>query len=214
MFTGLIQQVGILRQTTPRGSGRRLVIAHAPWTPALAVGESIAVQGACLTVTEVRPTEFVCDVLRETLERTCLGAKKAGARLNLERAVRVGEALGGHLVSGHVDGTAVLQRRQQTGADWLLEFTAAPDLLRGMVVKGSVALDGVSLTITAVGPDVFGVQIIPYTWAHTTLHELAPGERVNVETDLIGKYVRRYLETAAEHGGLTLEHLRRAGFTA
>jgi riboflavin synthase len=212
MFTGLIQQVGTLGGATPRGTGRRLVIRHQGWDPALAAGESVCVQGACLTVTEQRPNEFACDVLGETLAKTSLGAARPGAKLNLERALRADDRLGGHLVTGHVDGTGRLRSRARAGDDWVLEIGCEARLMAGIVPKGAVACDGVSLTVADLRASSFTVHIIPHTWARTALGDLGIGAPVNIETDIIGKYVQRALAGAGRGGGLTLDDLRRAGF--
>jgi riboflavin synthase len=212
MFTGLIQQVGSLADVRPRGGGRSLVIRHAAWDTPLAVGESVAVQGVCLTVTACRPAEFTCDTLAETLARTTLGGLGRGARLNLERALRADERLGGHVVTGHVDGVGRVLKRQPVGPDWLLEIGCDAELLAGIVLKGSIAVDGISLTVAALTAAAFAVHIIPHTWTHTALADLTPGAGVNLETDILGKYVQRALATAAGGGGLSPERLRRAGF--
>jgi len=212
MFTGLIQQIGTLAQIRTRGAGRSLVIRHAPWDTALSVGESVAVQGACLTVTDVRATEFACDVLKETLAKTGLGQKAPGARLNLERALRADERFGGHIVTGHVDGTGRLLGRDRAGDDWVLEIGCAGELLSGIVPKGAVACDGASLTVAELRRASFTVHLIPFTWVHTALSDLQASDAVNIETDVIGKYVQRYLAVQREGAGLTMDDLRKAGF--
>jgi riboflavin synthase len=212
MFTGLIQQIGALAEIRTRSAGRSLVIHHAPWDPLLSVGESVAVQGACLTVTAACATEFACDVLKETLAKTSLGQKAPGARLNLERALRADERLGGHIVTGHVDGAGRLLGRERAGDDWVLEIGCVDELLSGIVPKGAVACDGVSLTVAELRRASFTVHLIPFTWAHTSLSDLHPGDAVNIETDVIGKYVQRHLAVQREGSGLTMDDLRKAGF--
>lgn len=212
MFTGLIQRVGALATKRSRSNGLALEIRHESWDTPLATGESVAVQGACLTVTGSRPGAFTCDVLKETLEKTGLGAKPIGARLNLERALRADDRLGGHLVAGHVDGQGEVQSLTPTGDDLVLEIACREALLAGMVSKGSVAIDGVSLTIADLRPRSFTVHLIPHTWQQTSLRDLQKGHSVNLETDLIGKFVLRYLETLRSGQGLTIEKLRAAGF--
>lgn len=212
MFTGLVQQVGTLAGRKARADGASLAIRHEPWASPLALGESIAVRGACLTVTSVSDGEFTCDVLNETLKRTNLGAAAAGARLNLERALRADERLGGHIVTGHIDGQGVVSALEQKGADWILEVACSLELLSGIVPKGSIAVDGVSLTVAALGATSFSVHLIPHTWDHTSLNALKTGHSVNLETDLIGKYVQRYLGRMQGGGGLTMERLMAAGF--
>jgi riboflavin synthase len=213
MFTGIIERVGRLVSLKERGGGAILTVEHDPWETPVAVGESIAVQGACLTVTQCEPGRFTCDVLRETLERTNLGRLQAGARLNLERALRVGDRFGGHLVTGHVDGVGVVRRMEKAAPDWRLEIACSRELLGEIVPKGSIACDGVSLTVVALSADSFEVHIIPHTWNHTTLSNLRARDSVNVETDLVGKHVRRLVNPGgAAESSVTLDTLRRAGF--
>ena len=213
MFTGLVQQVGTLTAKKPRGDGMSLVIRHAPWDSPLIKGESVAVQGACLTVTSVRTGEFSCDVLNETLKKTSLGAAESGSRLNLERALRADDRLGGHIVTGHVDGLGTVLALEQKGADWILEVTCDEELLGGIVPKGSIAIDGVSLTIAELKSKSFAVHLIPHTLANSSLKTLKKGRTVNLETDIIGKYVQRHLGRMQGGKGLTLEKLQAAGFT-
>ncbi len=212
MFTGLIQQIGKLKRRETAAGGRRLVVTAGQWTPALAEGESIAVSGVCLTVVRTQGTEFACDLLRETMERTCLGAKRPGGALNLERALRLGDPLGGHLVTGHVDGIGTLLKKRAAGRDWVLRFACPAELLKGLALKGSVAVDGVSLTLAGLDSGSFTAQIIPFTWQHTSLRELRAGDPVNLETDLIGKHVRRWMESEPSSSPLTLDRLHQAGF--
>jgi riboflavin synthase len=212
MFTGLIQQVGTLAGKKTRGDGMSLVIRHEPWESTLVVGESVAVQGACLTVTTFRAGEFTCDVLSETLRKTTLGGSAPGAKLNLERALRADERLGGHIVTGHIDGPGTVQAVEQNGADWILEVACGEELLSGIVPKGSIAIDGVSLTVAELRPKSFTVHLIPHTWTHTSLNALKAGRQVNLETDLIGKYVQRYLGRMQGRPGVTMEKLQSAGF--
>jgi len=212
MFTGLIQQIGMLSRRETVAGGLRLVIAGAPWIPPLTLGESMAVNGACLTVAQIQGNNFAGDILQETLDCTTLGGKRPGAALNLERALRLGDSLGGHMVTGHVDGIGAVSRRQAKGRDWILRVTCGTDLLRGMVLKGSIAIDGVSLTITELDERSFAVALIPFTCEHTALGKLKEGDTVNLETDLIGKHVRRTLETQQAPTPLTWDRLRDAGF--
>jgi len=182
------------------------------WNPALTLGESVAVQGICLTVAAVASETVVFDVLEETLARTNLSAKPSGALLNLERALRVGDALGGHLVTGHVDATGTVRWIRSVGRDREVRIACAAEWLAGMVPKGSVALDGVSLTIVDLNADSFSVHIIPHTWQATSFSRLAVGDAVNIETDILGKYVARYLQKGHNGTGLTMEAIQKAGF--
>lgn len=212
MFTGLIQQIGKLARKETAGNAFRLFISGPEWERPLTMGESIAVNGVCLTISRITGREFACDVLRETIIRSNLGAKQPGASLNLERALRLGDALGGHLISGHVEGLGKLVSRTASGADWILEFSCAAGLLRQIVAKGSIACDGISLTVAELGERSFSVNVIPFTWQNTTLRRLREGDTVNLETDLIGKYVIRRIEQEKEGGKITLALLRNAGF--
>ncbi|MDR0993427.1 MAG: riboflavin synthase [Verrucomicrobiota bacterium] len=211
MFTGLVQQVGTLRQMAFQGDAGRLTLTAAFSIPLL-IGESIAVNGTCLTLAEQSDDRLTFDILRETVERTALRRKAIGAPLNLERALRMGDFLGGHFVSGHVDGTGTLQRIEAAGRDKILHI-AAPHLLSGILPKGSITLDGISLTVVQTHPDggTFTVHVIPHTWRETALSALMEGEEVNVETDMIGKYVQAALH-AASPPPLTWQRLKSAGF--
>jgi len=217
MFTGIIQHVGQVRAVRPVGDGRRLTIDLGPLAEGLSPGASVAVSGACLTACRIVGAEADFDVSAETVSRTTLGDLAPGERVNLEPAMRLGEALGGHLVQGHVDGVGEVRRVGRRPNEWTVEFAAARELTDEMVLKGSVAVAGVSLTLTHVGDGTFGVALIPTTLAGTTLAEMNVGAKVNIETDVIGKYVRRYLRqlssaAAGRPGDLTLEKLREAGF--
>ena len=193
VFTGLIQDIGTLLKTDRHGADAKMVIrAHAAFEE-LALGESVSVQGACLTVAEFSGNVFTADVSAETLSRTTLGSKTAGSRLNLERALRFGDRIGGHLVSGHVDGIGTLLDRKQEGRSWRLFFRVSQDVAKYIVEKGSIAIDGISLTVNGSEADRFDVNIVPRTLQETTLQWLQAGDRVNIETDIIGKYVEKML---------------------
>ncbi|HLV65235.1 MAG TPA: riboflavin synthase [Polyangiaceae bacterium] len=193
MFTGIVQARGSIRERTGSGGGLRLGIV-APFA-SLALGESIAVNGVCLTVERVVADGFEADVSAETVRCTTLGALSAGAAVNLERALAAGDRLGGHLVSGHVDGLVRVVAVEPVG-DALRATLRAPDALaRYIAPKGSVALDGVSLTVNAVSGDTFEIMLIPHTLAVTTLGAFAPGLELNLEVDLVARYVVRWLET-------------------
>ena len=214
MFTGLVQQVGRLERISFQGDAGRLALS-ARFDAPLQIGESVAVNGACLTLVEQRGETLVFDVLRETFDKTALRNKAPGATLNLERALRLGDPLGGHLVSGHVDGTGDVRRIETAGRDKVL-VVAAPKLIAEIVPKGSIAIDGISLTVVDVSPaeGTFSVHVIPHTWSQTALSALAPGARVNLETDMIGKYVRTMAASTASAPQITWEKLRDAGFGA
>lgn len=212
MFTGLIQKVGQLIRLENTHSGGIITIGSCKWNTLLVKGESVAVQGVCLTVTRPERNEFACDVLGETLARTNLISKQPGAALNLERALRAGDRLGGHFVSGHVDGIGKVLSFRKQGTDWVLKIGCNKDLLCNIIPKGSIACDGVSLTVTRISPASFEVNIIPFTYKHTTLGCLKTGEAINLETDMLGKYVRKYLSAGESSSVLGMDHLRRAGF--
>ncbi|MDD4872393.1 MAG: riboflavin synthase [Kiritimatiellae bacterium] len=213
MFTGLIEKIGTLKSRHKDQEGTVLTIEHALWEMPVQKGESIAVNGVCFTVTGVTEGTFTCDVLDETLSVTNFGTKEVGAKLNLERAIRVGDSIGGHFVSGHIDGVSRLVSISNAGRDKVLRFESGDNLLHDMVMKGSVACDGVSLTISALADSWFEVNVIPFTWTHTTLCNLRDGDTVNIETDMLGKYVRRSIETGQKSmHGLDFDNLRMAGF--
>lgn len=197
MFTGLVTGMGEVREVSPVGAGRdmRLTIA-APWpdTARIPLGASIACAGCCLTAVAVGRDWFAVDVSAETLARTRLGAWRPGTRLNLERSLRVGDELGGHIVSGHVDGLGrVVEVRAENGS-YRVEFELPPELARFVAEKGSVAVDGVSLTVNQVSGLRFGVNLIPHTWSATTLGLLRAGDQVHIEIDMLARYVARLAE--------------------
>jgi riboflavin synthase len=193
MFTGLVEALGVVRGLSFDGSGCRLSVAEPMLAPALAVGESVAVNGACLTVVSHDSDSFAFQVGPETLGRTNLGALQVGDRVNLERSLRLSDRLGGHLVQGHVDGLGTVAERLPQGEWVTVWFTCPSALAAQMVSKGSVAVDGVSLTLVDVERDRFSVALIPHTLAQTTLGFKGPGAAVNLETDLLAKYVWKYL---------------------
>lgn len=213
MFTGIIQTLGRIESLSPRGGAMRMAIAAADLdTSDVALGDSIAVSGPCLTAVSISPGRFEVDVSPETLDRTTLGGKRAGDAVNLEKALRLSDRLGGHLVSGHVDGLGEVLARVER--DNCVQFTlrAPQALARYIAPKGSICIDGVSLTVNAVDGAQFELLIIPHTLERTTLGELRAGSRVNLEIDLVARYLERLLAPdAAAPGGVTLETLRKAG---
>ena len=195
MFTGIVQDIGTVQALETRGGDVRLVIAAPHLDLArVRVGDSLCVSGCCLTATEVQPPTFAADLSRETLALTTLGELVPGAAVNLEPALRAGEPLGGHLLSGHVDGVGEILSRDADARSLRLTIGAPAPLERFLAAKGSVAVDGVSLTINAVQPGSFAVNIIPHTQAVTTLGSLAVGARVNLEVDQVARYLARLLE--------------------
>ena len=211
MFTGIVEKVGTLASATTRGDGLRFVIRHEAWSEPLASGESVAVQGVCLTVTACSPGEFTCDVLKETLSKTNLAGKPVGTPLNLERAMRAGDRFGGHFVTGHVDETGKVAALTTKGDDRVLEVAGSPSLMGQLVSKGSITVDGVSLTLAALCAKTFTVHLIPHTWANTSLRVLKRGVTVNLEADILGKYVQKQIDRQMGNG-VTLEKLMSAGF--
>jgi len=195
LFTGIIQSVGKLDSVESRGGDMRLKVAAAGLDPErMQLGDSVAVAGVCLTVAELFPQGFVADVSRETLALTTIGQWAAGQRVNLEAALRANDSLGGHLVQGHVDGRAELLESSGDGRSQRLRFRAPQELQRFVARKGAVALDGVSLTVNDVAGTDFGVNLVPFTLAATTLSELRPGSLVNLEIDLMARYAERLME--------------------
>jgi len=211
MFTGLVQRVGILKRLARAGEGWSLTLTHTPWPDALMLGESVAVQGACLTVTAHGDGWFTADVLDETLQRTALRRLGEGARVNLERALALGDRLGGHIVSGHVDERGVLSAIEDRGRDVAWWISCSTTLARQTVLKGSIAIDGVSLTVSGLSDDGFEVNLIPHTLKETSLCDRRPGDEVNLEGDLLGKYVARLLGRE-KPGGITESMLAENGF--
>ena len=193
LFTGLVECLGQVDRVDVEGSGRRLTIAWPGLDTALTIGESIAVNGCCLTVVATEGEVFEVQAGPETLLRTNLGEKQAGDVVNLERSLRVGDRLGGHFVQGHVDATAVLRERRPEGEWEFLAFGLDPDWMPLLVPKGSIAVDGVSLTLVDVEPAAFSVMLIPHTLAMTTLGTTRPGDRVNIEVDVLAKHVQKLL---------------------
>ncbi|MDG3007916.1 riboflavin synthase [Paludisphaera mucosa] len=193
MFTGLVEAMGRIEAVADEAGGKRLAVRWEGLDAPLAIGESVAVNGCCLSVVATAPERFEVQAGPETLLRTNLGGRKAGDPVNLERSVRVGDRLGGHIVQGHVDATATLRERRREG-DWeFLAFDVDPAWTVLMVPKGSIAVDGVSLTLVDVEPAGFSIMLIPHTLAVTTLGTLAPGDRVNVEADVLAKHVQKLL---------------------
>ena len=219
MFTGLIETCGTLRRLVPKGPGASVVVSAPPaLVSELRLGESVAVDGACLTVTGASGDTFEVDASSETLARTTLGARRPGDPLHLERALRFGDRLGGHLVAGHVDATGTVREVTPVGQALKVTLTAPPEVLRYVVAKGSIAVDGVSLTINEVEPDGFSFVLIPHTQSIVHLHLKRPGSAVNLEADLIGKYVERLLQprsdTDGQRAGIDLDFLARHGFVS
>ena len=214
MFTGLIETTGtIVSRTVSGGKGKLVVRPDKPFSN-LEYGESIAVNGTCLTLEqEESGGALVFHTLAETLKRTCLGSKAIGAKVNLERALRLGDRLGGHLVSGHVDVVAKVLEMNRSSSDVELKISAPPQLLPYLVEKGSIAIDGISLTLVKVTDEFFTVHLIPVTLSETALEYAKSGDEVNLEGDLIGKYVQRQLQLEKGSGSnITMDKLFNSGW--
>lgn len=215
MFTGIVEELGTIRAVRRGAASAVLSIGAAEVLSDLKIGDSVAVNGVCLTVTSLDDGGFTADVMHETLGRSSLGALAPGGRVNLERAMPANGRFGGHIVSGHIDGTGkVASVRPDDNALWYTIY-AAPELLRCIVEKGSITIDGISLTVAAVDDTSFSVSLIPHTAAVTTLGKKRAGDTVNLETDIIGKYVEKLLRPAPEperQGGINWEFLAENGF--
>jgi len=201
MFTGLVESLGRVVAVVPEPPGVRLVVEAAPIAADARLGDSICTSGCCLSVVRIEDGTLQFQLGPETLFRTTLGGLTAGAPVNLERSLRLSDRLGGHIVTGHVDGVGRLAAREQDGEWVTCRFSAPPALLGQMAAKGSVAVDGVSLTVVEAAADFFSVALIPHTLAGTTLGGLAVGDRVNLETDLLFKYVARLVAAGGQAGG-------------
>ena len=210
MFTGLIEEVGVVERVERKGD--LLVMTVKSSFDDVKPKDSVNVDGACLTVVEVGKGRFVVEVSPETQGKTTIGGIVSSARVNLERAMKLGDRLGGHFVLGHVDGVGKIVRRSEEGEFLILEVEVAEELARFLVPKGSVAVNGVSLTVNEVFKNRFKIGIIPYTLKVTNLRDLKAGDLVNIETDVIGKYIAMFLENRGATGGVTEELLERSGF--
>ncbi len=200
MFTGIVEELGRVRHVEAHGENARVIIEARVVTEGTKNGDSIAVNGVCLTALDIQPDSFAADVSQETLLRSTIGALKPGAPVNLERAVTPNTRLGGHIVQGHVDARGEFVNVEDLGESWTVRFVYPKEIGRYLVFKGSIAVEGISLTIAALTEDYFEVAIIPKTWAVTNLSQLRPGDAVNLEVDVIAKYVERLLATGPHLG--------------
>ncbi|MBM3634142.1 MAG: riboflavin synthase [Actinobacteria bacterium] len=201
MFTGLVEEMGTVRERTPSAAGARLVIGCDAVRDGLAIGDSVSVNGACLTVVEMGDDWFAVDCVEETLRRTSVGDREPGDRVNLERAMRVGDRLGGHIVQGHVDGTGTVSGTTPEGDGVMMSVAAPDEVLRYVVEKGSITVDGVSLTVATRDSGGFTIALIPHTMEMTTLGPQAVGRRVNLEADVVAKYVEALVRPHIDGGG-------------
>lgn len=198
MFTGIIEAIGVIREGKKDAKGIALKISLPDIFDDVKIGDSIAVNGVCLTVKEIDREGFVADVSAETIGKTTMGRVSAGAKVNLERALRFSDRLGGHIVTGHIDGIARLKERRDEDESVRLTFSLGKELLRYVISKGSIVVDGISLTVNEVGDGRFTVNIIPHTAQNTTVLDKWAGDEVNIEVDIIGKYVERLLGNRKE----------------
>lgn len=212
MFTGLIEDIGRIAAFERRGEAGQLRVESKLPLAEIAIGDSVAVNGACLTVTAKNGISLTFDVSPESLACTTIRNQRVGSVINLERALRLGDRLGGHIVSGHIDCVGRLARISETSGNRALEFTLPAENLRYLITKGSVAIDGISLTVNTVTANGFSVNIIPLTQAKTTLAALKIGDEVNIETDIIGKYVERLVQPWKSGGNLSMKTLAENGF--
>jgi len=213
MFTGLIERTGVVSKVQSGLSGGFIRILCEPWTDPLVVGESVSVDGVCLTVTESTSRMFACDLLAETMKLSTLTRAAEGTVVNLERAIRPGDRMGGHFVTGHVDGIGTLLNVEHDGRDRILHIECPGSLLQWMVPKGSVACDGISLTVVSVTESGFSVHIIPHTWESTSLVRKRTGDGINIEGDILAKYVQRHAGSAGtSNKSIGWDTLRDAGF--
>ena len=211
MFTGIVEELGSVKTLTRNAGGARLTISASTVLGNTALGDSICVNGVCLTVVEKSNADFSADVAQETLKVSNLGDLRAGQQVNLERALQLSARIGGHLVTGHVDAVGRIKEKRQEGNSWRVFIEAPETALRYVIKKGSIAVDGISLTIADVDKAGFSLAMIPHTAKLTTLGFKAAGDSVNLETDIIGKYVERLLSGRVE-SGVSLELLKKTGF--
>lgn len=216
MFTGIIEELGTIRGVSLTKDGGELQIAAATVLGGTKLGDSIAVNGTCLTVTKLEKDGFTAFVMAESLRRTNLGSLKRGSVVHLERAMAADGRFGGHMVTGHIDGQGTFLSQKPEGQAVVLTIGADPEILSGIVEKGSIAIDGTSLTVMDVGKDSFRVGIIPHTGGHTALLDRPKGYACNLETDVIGKYIQKFLakntESTPKKSTLTMDFLRENGF--
>jgi riboflavin synthase len=212
MFTGLIEDTGRITAIIRRGAAAVLTLTSALPAAEIAIGDSLAVNGACLTVTAKAGSALTFDVSPETMAGTTIAGLRSGSTVNLERALKLGDRLGGHIVTGHIDCVGTLARSSEADRNRVLDFTLPDENARGLISKGSIAVNGISLTINSVSEHGFSVNIIPLTQSATTLAGLKVGDEVNIETDIIGKYVERLTRPWGGGGGLSLKTLAENGF--
>jgi riboflavin synthase len=226
MFTGIIETVGKIANIERQGESVRLTIAAGKIAEDVQIGDSVSINGVCLTATSTQAPQMTFDAVYETMRKTSLGSLQIGDAVNLERSLPANGRLGGHIVQGHVDGTGRIASIRPVGNSWFVYIDAAPELMRYIVTKGSVAVDGISLTVADAADRTFSISIIPHTWEHTTLRDKRAGDPINIECDIIGKYVEKMLGGYIAGGGepvnrggspdrgVTMDLLTRSGYVA
>jgi riboflavin synthase len=214
MFTGLIEDVGRVVKLKKSGSAARLDVATVFPLEEIKLGDSVAVNGVCLTVVEKGSAQLSFDISPETIDCTTFNRTRPGQPVNLERALRLGDRFGGHIVSGHVDCVATITECREVSSNHVFSFRLPGRFSRYVIEKGSITIEGISLTVNSIADDVFSVNIIPHTVEHTTLHYKKPGDEVNIETDIIGKYIERLMtgQKDVKDNGVTMELLAKSGF--
>jgi riboflavin synthase len=217
VFTGIIEEIGVIQDLHFVSEGAVIVIRASDIVPSLKIGDSVAVNGVCLTATRLGTGSFTCDISAETLQHSSFRLAKHGARVNLERSLRLGDRLGGHIVLGHVDGIGRVTTVKPSGSGFVMHFAYPGELDRYLVYKGSIAVNGISLTIASLEQSSFSVAVIPHTYDFTNLRELNGGDAVNLEVDVLGRYFERYFKLGLSAkdkagSGLTSEYLKSQGF--
>lgn len=210
MFTGIIEEIGMINNIQHGPKSAVIEVQANTVLEGTKLGDSISTNGACLTVIELTDSVFKVEAMNETLERTNLGELTVGSKVNLERAMQLGERLGGHMVSGHIDGTGAIVSMRQDDIAWWVEITCEANLMRYIIEKGSIAIDGISLTVAKVHANSFEVSIIPHTKDHTTLLSKAVNDKVNLENDLVGKYIEQF--TMGTVSSMSLDELSKKGY--
>lgn len=212
MFTGIIEEIGIIGKIISVQGGKKFFLSAEKILSDLHVDDSVAVNGVCLTAVEIDANGFWADAVGETLTKSTLGSIAVGAKVNLERALKLSDRLGGHIVQGHVNGIGRLIRITNRGDAYLLEFSVPDSLLRYIIAEGSIAVNGVSLTVAQLNGNILGVSVIPHTWENTNFNTFSIGEQVNLEVDVIAKYVERMMKFNVNDNRLTIEKLKEEGF--
>jgi riboflavin synthase len=217
LFTGIIEETGVIRSLRPSSAGAKLFVTAVQVSQDMKIGDSVAVNGVCLTATAVQASGFSCDLSAETMQRSSFRQAREGTAVNLERPLALGDRLGGHWMQGHVDGVGRLVSSIPSGEGVAMEFSFGTELEKYLVFKGSVAVDGISLTVATLAKDRFGVAVIPHTYRATNLQRLSPGDLVNLEGDIIAKYLERFFQLGmiserSPRPRLTVEALREQGY--